>query len=120
MATASLQGSGEFEASKMDSKVTIASSLLNSNHVVRPMLTDFYQVTMAYAYWKSGKMNDKAVFDLYFRKNPFGGEFTIFAGLEECIKFVKNFSYSDRGRCFYIDFFPFQLVLLKFYVNDVS
>ena len=86
-----LRNSGE--ASKMEAKETH----LNSNHVVRPMLTDFYQVTMAYAYWKSGKMHDKAVFDLYFRKNPFGGEFTIFAGLEECIKFVKNFSYSDRG-----------------------
>ncbi|XP_043264237.1 nicotinate phosphoribosyltransferase isoform X1 [Colletes gigas] len=65
------------------------------NCVVQPLLTDLYQITMAYAYWKSGKMNDRAVFDLYFRKNPFQGEFTIFAGLEECIKFLEKFRYSS-------------------------
>ncbi|XP_053978344.1 nicotinate phosphoribosyltransferase isoform X3 [Hylaeus volcanicus] len=65
------------------------------NCVVQPLLTDLYQITMAYAYWKSGKMNDHAVFDLYFRKNPFQGEFTIFAGLEECIKFLEKFRYSS-------------------------
>lgn len=65
------------------------------NGVVQPLLTDLYQITMAYAYWKSEKINDTAVFDLYFRKNPFQGEFTIFAGLEECLKFFENFHYSD-------------------------
>ncbi|XP_035740577.1 nicotinate phosphoribosyltransferase-like isoform X4 [Vespa mandarinia] len=65
------------------------------NAVVQPLLTDLYQITMAYAYWKSGKTNDYAVFDLFFRKNPFQGEFTIFAGLEECIKFLERFQYSN-------------------------
>ena len=63
--------------------------------------SDLYQITMAYAYWKSDKMNDMAVFDLYFRKNPFKGEFTVFAGLEECVKFIQNFHFSDSGKyCF--------------------
>ena len=53
---------------------------------------------MAYAYWKSGKMDDKAVFDLYFRRNPFKGEFTLFAGLEECVKLLQNFRFSESGK----------------------
>lgn len=61
-------------------------------------ISDLYQITMAYAYWKSGKMNDMAVFDLYFRRNPFKGEFTVFAGLEECVKFIQNFEFSDSGK----------------------
>ncbi|CAH1100983.1 unnamed protein product [Psylliodes chrysocephalus] len=65
------------------------------NSIVQPLLTDLYQVTMAYAYWKTGKINGHAVFDLYFRKNPFNGEFTVFAGLEECLKFLEKFRYSE-------------------------
>ncbi|XP_043476446.1 nicotinate phosphoribosyltransferase isoform X1 [Leptopilina heterotoma] len=65
------------------------------NGVVQPLLTDLYQITMAYAYWKSGKMQDYGVFDLFFRKNPFHGEFTVSAGLEECLKFLASFHYSD-------------------------
>ncbi|XP_075152371.1 nicotinate phosphoribosyltransferase isoform X2 [Haematobia irritans] len=68
---------------------------MNQNGVVQPLLTDLYQITMAYAYWKSGKTDDHAVFDLFFRTNPFHGEFTIFAGLDECLKFLDSFHYSE-------------------------
>ena len=57
--------------------------------------SDLYQITMAYAYWKARRIDDRAVFDLFFRKNPFHGEFTIFAGLSECLKFLENFKYSE-------------------------
>jgi len=51
---------------------------------------------MAYAYWKNGKHNDYSVFDLFFRKNPFNGEYTIFCGLEECLRFVANYAFSKE------------------------
>ncbi|XP_047160931.1 nicotinate phosphoribosyltransferase 2-like [Vigna umbellata] len=67
-----------------------------TNPMVTPLLTDQYQFTMAYAYWKSGKHQERAVFDLYFRKNPFGGEYTVFAGLEECVRFIANFKLTEE------------------------
>lgn len=68
--------------------------MLPTNNLVGPMLTDYYQLTMAYAYWKSGRQDEPAVFDLFFRKNPFGGEFTLFAGLEEVLRMVSNFRFT--------------------------
>lgn len=71
-----------------------ATDAKRRNSVVQPLLTDLYQITMAYAYWKNKKTEDIAVFDLFYRKNPFHGEFAIFAGLEECLKFIKHFRFS--------------------------
>ncbi|KAK7092048.1 nicotinate phosphoribosyltransferase-like [Littorina saxatilis] len=77
------------------SSTPVYTGTRESNGVIRALLTDLYQITMAYAYWKSDKMDDKSVFDLYFRRNPFKGEYTLFAGLEECVKLLQNFSFSE-------------------------
>ncbi|KAL9461374.1 hypothetical protein AB3S75_004384 [Citrus x aurantiifolia] len=77
-----------------------------TNPMVTPLLNDLYQFTMAYAYWKAGKHYERAVFDLYFRKNPFGGEYTIFAGLEECIRFIANFKLTEEEITFVRDSLP--------------
>lgn len=59
------------------------------------LLTDLYQLTMAYGYWKKGLADRDAVFHLFFRKKPFQGEFAIAAGLETALTFLKNFHYSE-------------------------
>eukprot|EP00871_Galdieria_phlegrea_P001923 jgi/Galph1/2731/GphlegSOOS_G1413.1 len=79
-----------------------------TSNFVKPMLTDLYQLTMAYCYWKQGRENEAAVFDIFFRKCPFAGEFTasigyckqIFAGLEECIRFLLSFKFTDEDISF--------------------
>jgi hypothetical protein len=40
---------------------------------------------------------EHSVFDLFFRKSPFKGEFTIFAGLEEVLRFLHEFRFTDDG-----------------------
>jgi nicotinate phosphoribosyltransferase len=51
---------------------------------------------MSYAYWKAGRHADHSVFDMFFRKPPFGGEFTVFAGLDEAIKYVQTFKFTPE------------------------
>lgn len=63
---------------------------------MRPLLTDQYQLTMAYAYFYAGRHEEKACFDMFFRNNPFKGEFTVFAGLSEALRFVSDFNYTDN------------------------
>ncbi|KAL9340886.1 hypothetical protein Peur_067105 [Populus x canadensis] len=77
-----------------------------TNPIVTPLLTDLYQFTMAYAYWKANKHQERAVFDLYFRKNPFGGEYTVFAGLEECIRLIANFKFTEDDISFIRESLP--------------
>lgn len=59
------------------------------------LLTDFYQLTMSYGYWKAGLQNDEAVFHLFFRRAPFKGGFTVAAGLEHVIHFVNHFRFDS-------------------------
>jgi len=59
------------------------------------LLTDLYQITMAYGYWKSGNMDKEAVFNLFFRKNPFQSGFTVACGLEYVIDYLKNFKFRE-------------------------
>lgn len=65
------------------------------NSLVNPLLTDMYQISMTYAHWKNDRVNDDAVFDLFFRKPPFKGEYCIFCGLEEVLRFCSTFQFTD-------------------------
>ncbi len=58
------------------------------------LLTDLYQLTMAYGYWKTGRAEQEAVFHLFFRKNPFKGGYTIAAGLQYVVDYLDSFQFS--------------------------
>jgi len=58
------------------------------------LLTDFYEMSMAYGYWKSKSAGKEAVFHLFFRKNPFQGGFAVACGLEHVIDYLENFRFD--------------------------
>jgi nicotinate phosphoribosyltransferase len=59
------------------------------------MLMDFYELTMANGYFSNGMKDDIVYFDMFFRKNPDGAGFSIVAGLEQVIQYIKEFKFSD-------------------------
>ena len=59
------------------------------------LLTDLYQLTMAYGYWKKGRAEQEAVFHLFFRKTPFGGGYAIAAGLSHAVELMRQFRFEQ-------------------------
>ncbi|BDV42517.1 nicotinate phosphoribosyltransferase [Geotalea uraniireducens] len=60
-----------------------------------PLLTDFYELTMLAGYLEEGMTDEPAVFDLFFRHNPFNGGYTIFAGLASALDYLENLQFSE-------------------------
>lgn len=71
-----------------------ASSTLAHYSASLALLTDLYQLTMAYGYWKSGVVAREAVFHLHFRQSPFKGGYAIAAGLQTALDLVERYRFS--------------------------
>jgi nicotinate phosphoribosyltransferase len=64
------------------------------NSVQSALFTDFYSLTMAQGYWKQHR-NRKAVFEMFFRRQPFNGGYAIFAGLGTLLDHLTAFSFTN-------------------------
>lgn len=60
------------------------------------ILTDFYELSMANGFFRSGRKDDIGVFDLFFRKVPDAGGFAIAAGLEQAMDYLENLHFDDN------------------------
>lgn len=58
------------------------------------LLTDLYELTMMQGYMLQNR-NEKVVFDMFFRKQPFQGGYSVFAGIEDILTLLPEFSFSD-------------------------
>lgn len=61
----------------------------------KTMMTDFYELTMAQTYFDNNMKDVVGYFDVFFRKNPFKGGYTIAGGLDDIIKYIKNFKFEE-------------------------
>ncbi len=57
------------------------------------LITDLYELTMMQGYYRYG-LNADVVFDMFYRRQPFGGGYTIFAGLEDLLTGLENLKFT--------------------------
>ncbi len=62
----------------------------------KTLMTDFYELTMAQTYFNNGKKDEEVYFDIFFRKHPFEGGYTISGGLDNIIDYVKNLHFEKE------------------------
>ncbi|MGB5823061.1 MAG: nicotinate phosphoribosyltransferase [Proteocatella sp.] len=59
------------------------------------LLTDFYQLTMSNAYYIENLNQEKLIFDVFFRRNPSDGGYTVVCGIDEVVEYIQNLEFSD-------------------------
>ncbi|HEQ9927698.1 TPA: nicotinate phosphoribosyltransferase [Streptococcus pyogenes] len=57
--------------------------------------TDLYQINMMQVYFEQGIHNRHAVFEVYFRKEPFNNGYAVFAGLQRMVEYLEQFQFSE-------------------------
>jgi len=58
------------------------------------LFTDLYELTMIQGYFESG-VNPNVVFDMFFRRQPFGGGFSVFAGLDDLLSKLETLRFAE-------------------------
>ena len=61
------------------------------------MLTDLYQLTMMYGYYKTGMRNNIATFDMFYRSKDETTHYAIMAGLEQLIEYIENLHFDEAA-----------------------
>jgi nicotinate phosphoribosyltransferase len=69
--------------------------MTQKDRVSPALLTDLYQLTMAHGYWSTGMLDHQAVFNVFFRQQPFNGGYTIACGLSDAIDYLQYFKFES-------------------------
>ena len=61
------------------------------------MMTDLYQLTMMYGYYKTGMRDNLATFDMFYRSKDATTHYAIMAGLEQLIEYLENLRFDEES-----------------------
>jgi nicotinate phosphoribosyltransferase len=75
----------------------LATTLSTSSLI---LLTDLYQLTMACGYWRAGMADREAVFHLFFRTQPFRSGYTVAAGLELAVDYLRSLKLTPEDAAY--------------------
>ena len=84
------------------------------------LLTDLYQLTMSYGYWKKGIHLRESNFSVFFRKNPFNSGYAVCCGLEFIIDYLKNLKFTESDspciQITYLRLFPNETIYCNSFI----
>ncbi|HOX32748.1 MAG TPA: nicotinate phosphoribosyltransferase [Spirochaetales bacterium] len=81
--------------------------------MISALTTDFYELTMAQGYWKGGD-GGASVFDVFFRRHPYKGGYSVFAGLEPLLSCLEELRFSAEDLAFLESLRMFEPAFLSY------
>lgn len=84
----------------------------NRNHT---LLTDLYELTMMQGYFNL-KRTERVVFDVFYRVNPDENGYSIVAGLESVVDYIKNLQFAEED----IEYFRTLKIFNEDFLNYLS
>ena len=68
----------------------------NRNYKNNAMMMDFYEMTMANAYFLTGQKDTRVLYDMFFRRVPDGGGYAVACGLESLVEYLMDFRFNKE------------------------
>ncbi len=88
----------------------------NSNYQNNAMMMDFYEMTMANAYFLTGQKDTRVLYDMFFRRVPDGGGYAIACGLESLVEHLLNLHFEPED----IDYFASKGIFAPEFLEYLS
>ena len=81
------------------------------------MMMDLYELTMAQGYFLQEDSSRRVAFDVFYRRNPDGGGFAVFAGLEQILQYLTGMHFEDEDISYLRSLHMFEESFLQ-YLRD--